>query len=255
MMPRYYFIAVIIFLTLFVENAFATEPILITISNNMDQVIFDGKWTHTTEWKRSGLNTLTYDDGTVVQLRTAHQGDFIYVFVDAVSDTYLDNGVDKTTVCLDTMNDKSETANADDYCFAVTLDEKDPSTLQGGSLESDHFNKIANHVDFIGISSVSDENDRYTNVPHPSYEFRIPTDLVGRSDIYGFYLGVYDGHSGKIYSWPQEIILDSSLQIPSPSNWSDIVSPDKSLPEFGLPMITILVAISFSVYLTKFRYR
>lgn len=244
----------IIFLTLFLRNA-AAEPIMITSSNNMNQVIFDGKWTHTTEWKRSSLDTISYEDGTTIQLRTAHQDNFIYVFVDVVSDTHLDKKIDKATVCLDTSNDKTVTSNADDYCFVVALDEKDPSVLQGGSSSgSDHFTKIANPVDLIGISSVSDENDRYSEIPHPNYEFRISTDLVGRSDIYGFYVGVYDGYSAKTYSWPQDIISDS-LQVPSPASWGELVSPDKSLPEFELPMLVILTAFSLTVYLTKFRYR
>ena len=245
---------VILFSTI---NTVRADPVVITISNNMDQVIFDGRWTHETEWKRSSLNTFTYDDGTTIQLRTAHQGNFIYVFVDAVSDTHLDKRMDRTIVCLDGNNDKIAITNADDYCFVATLDEREPVVLQGdSSLESnDHFKKIVNPNAFIGISSVSDENDRYSKIPHPSYEFRIPTDLVGRSDIYGFYLGVYDGYSNKIYSWPQDLISDSILDVPATNTWGELVSPDKSLPEFELPMLAILVAFSLSVYLTKFRYR
>ena len=33
-----------------------TEPILITISNDRDDVIFDGIWSNSVEWKRSSLN-------------------------------------------------------------------------------------------------------------------------------------------------------------------------------------------------------
>ena len=252
-MLKHHFLITIIFVALFSNNATA-EPIMITISDNMNKIIFDGKWTHETEWKRSSLDTLSYEDGTTIQLRTAHQDNFIYVFVDAVSDTHLDNGMDRTIVCFDTNNDKIAITNADDYCFVVTLDENEPSVLQGGFSLEDHFKKIANPVDFIGISSVSDENDRYNKIPHTSYEFRIPTDLVGRSDIYGFYVGVYDGHSNKTYSWPQNIIFDS-IQVPSPNTWGELVSPDKSLPEFEWPMLALLPAFSLAVYLTKFRYR
>ena len=237
-------------------NAFASEPIMITVSNDLDKVIFDGRWSHTTEWKHSSLNTINYDDGMEIQLRTAHQDNFIYIFVDAVTDTHLDKGIDKTFICLDGNNDKIETTNADDYCFVVTLDEKESFVLQGGSsLElNDHFTKIATPEGFIGISSVSDENDRYSKIPHASYEFRIPIELVGRKDIYGFYVGVYDAHSNKTYSWPQNIILDS-IQVPSPNTWGELVSPDKSLPEFEWPMLALLPAFSLAIYLTKFRYR
>jgi len=252
-MLKHHFLITIIFVVLFSNNATA-EPIMITISDNMNKIIFDGKWTHETEWKRSSLDTLSYEDGTTIQLRTAHQDNFIYVFVDAVSDTHLDKGVDRAIVCFDTNNDKIAITNADDYCFVVTFDEKESSVLQGGFSLEEHFKKIANPVDFIGISSVSDENDRYNKIPHTSYEFRIPTNLVGRSDIYGFYVGVYDGHSNKTYSWPQNIILDS-IQVPSPNTWGELVSPDKSLPEFEWPMLALLPAFSLAVYLTKFRYR
>lgn len=256
MVSKYHLLIATIFVILLVDNAYATEPIMITISDTMEKIIFDGKWTHQTEWKRSSLNTLSYDNGTMIQLRTAHQDNFIYVFVDVVSDIHLDKGIDRTVVCFDINNDKSLLPDSNDYCFVVTLDEREPFVLQGGSLESDdHFRKIANPDGFIGISSASDENDRYNKIPHTSYEFRIPTDLVGRSDIYGFYLGVYDGYSAKTYSWPQDVISDSPLQVSSPSNWGELVSPDKSLPEFELPMLVILTAFSLTVYLTKFRYR
>lgn len=251
-----YFIIIILVISFNIENVFAAEQIMITVSNDMNKIIFDGRWTHQTEWKHSSLDTLSYADGSTIQLRTAHQDNFIYIFVDAVSDTHLDKMIDKATVCLGVSNDKIEITNADDYCFVVTLDDKKPSILQGGSYsESDHFKKIANPVDFIGIGSVSDENDRYSEIPHASYEFRIPTELVGRSDIYGFYLGVYDGYSDKIYSWPQDIISDSQLKIPTPGSWGTLVSPDKSLPEFQWPMLAVFSAFLFMIYLTKFRYR
>lgn len=257
MTTKKYFLAMIFLILFNANNALATNPIMITISSDMDKIIFDGRWTHETEWKRSSLDTLSYDDGTIIQLRTAHQSNFIYVFVDAVTDTNLDKGMDKATVCLDGSNDKIETTNADDYCFVIILDEKESFVLQGGApLESDdHFKKIVNPTGFIGIGSVSDENDRYTKIPHASYEFRIPTDLVGRTDVYGFYLAVYDAYSNTIYSWPQNIISYSTLQVSSPSVWGELVSPDKSLPEFEIPMLAILAAFSLSVYLTKFRYR
>jgi len=252
-----YFLVIIFLLLYSVDNATAANPIMITISTDMDKIIFDGRWTHEIEWKRSSLDTLSYDAETIIQLRTAHQDNFIYIFVDAVTDTHLDKGMDKTIICFDGSNDKVATTNADDYCFVSTLGEKESSVLQGGSsLELNaHFKNIGSPDGFIGISSVSDENDRYSKIPHPSYEFRIPTDLVGRTDTYGFYLGVYDAHSNKTYSWPQDIISDFPQEVPSPKSWGELVSPDKSLPEFEWPLLAMLTAFSLTVYLTKFRYR
>jgi hypothetical protein len=242
----------ILFLFL-IKNAFAEEPIMITQSPDINNVIFDGKWTFEKEWKRSSLNTLRYDDGTVIQLRTAHQDNFIYVLVDAVSDTHLDKGSDSAIICIDKNNSKTTVTNIDDYCFMDILDGKNSFVLQGGSPLAlvSNFKKIANPDGFIGISTVSDKNDRYSSIPHSSYEFRIPTTLVGRSDNYNFYVGVYDAYLHKTYSWPQGIATDSILKIPSPDKWGDLISPDKSIPEFSWPSLSLLIAIISVLYITR----
>lgn len=233
--------------------ASATDPILITISEDMTFIVFDGRWSNLGEWKRTSLDTLSYNDGMQIQLRTAHQENFIYVFIDVVSDTYLDKGSDRAAVCLDGKNDKAVMANVDDYCFIVTLDTRNPVVLQGGSPLGFHsnFKKITVPDGFIGIGSVSDENDRYSKIPHPSYEFRIPTDLVGRSNNYGFYVWVYDGHFNKFYSWPYDSTTDSLFKVASPSSWGDLVSPDNSLPEFEWPIFLLLPSFLLVIYLTK----
>ena len=71
-------LAIITILIVFaIPVASASEPIMITVSPSMDKVIFDGKWTFYTEWKQSSLNTISYNDSTLIQLRSAHQGNFI----------------------------------------------------------------------------------------------------------------------------------------------------------------------------------
>ncbi len=237
------------------QHVLATSQILITKSFTMDKIIFDGKWSFYTEWKQSGLNTLGYDDGTILQLRTAHQGDFLYAFVDDVHTTHWNRGSDKAVVCIDGNDDRNLAADANDYCFVAVLEGKQSFVLQGGSPIgfTNNFEKIPSPDGFIGIGTISDENDRYTSVPHPSYEFRIPIELFGRSGVYGFYVGVYHSQSNRIYSWPQELNLDTSLQIPSPYKWGELISPDKSLPEFQLPFIPLVIAIIFSIYLASTR--
>jgi len=89
-------------------------------------------------------------------------------------------------------------------------------------------------------------------MPHASYEFRIPTDLIGRSDNYGYYVGVYDDFTKTTYSWPSEIVLDE-FKIPSPKLWGEIISPDKSLPEFEWAIIALLPALILVVFLTKLK--
>ena len=252
----------IIFLFLFTiifssEETFAssTEPILITISPDMEKVIFDGKWTFVTEWKPSSLTTIVID-GKQIILRTAHFENFIYVFVDSINDFTLDKGMDKATICFDGQNNKNQITDKNDYCFSSTLGHKQGMVFQGGSVNelTGNFQKISNPDDFISISTVSDDNDRYTKTPHPSYEFKIPIELLKRSDNYGFYLLVYDASLDKFYSWPENSTRDNSSDIPSPSEWGNIVSPDKSLPELSLPILTFTILI-FTIILVQSKAR
>lgn len=248
---------VIIIIMLFIcnnNNAYSdSQQVLITKSGGMDKIIFDGKWSYTEEWKESSVDTFSYNDGTEIQLRTAHQDNFIYIFVDDVSNNHFEKGSDKAMICFDINNKKPAIASSNDYCFIDILDGKNSFILQGGSplASMDNFEKIENSLGFVGIGAVSDKNDRYSVIPHPSYEFKIPIDLIGRSDHYGFYLGVYNTHSNKVYSWPQSITTDSSFIIPSPSMWGDLVSPDKTLPEFQWPILALVSSLVIITYITR----
>ena len=248
----------IIFLLIFsgFGIAYAFEPIPITVSGTADKIIFDGKWSFEFEWKASSLNTYSYDDTTVI-LRSSHQGDFIYILLDSITDRYLDTMNDYAIVCFDTKNDKSIKANSDDYCFMTSLDGKNSFVYQGGytSIRDNYFTKIPNPDEFIGISTVSDLNDRYTPMPHPSYEFKIPIKLVGRESVYGFYFLVYDGHTKKSYTYPQNLESENFIKVPSPSMWGEIYSPDRSLPEFSLPTISLALSIVPIMILTRTKYR
>ncbi len=237
----------------FSSSAYAFEPIPITVSGTMDKIIFDGKWTHEFEWKESSLDTYYYNDTQVI-LRSAHQGDFVYIFLDPITDNHLDKMNDYAIICFDTKNNKSTKADLDDYCFTISLEEAS-ITYQGGHTptETNFFNKIPNPEGFIGISAVSDINDRYTPVPHPSYEFRIPTSLIGRENVYGFYFLVYDAHSNKTYTYPQNLNLVTKFS--SPNQWGEIYSPDKSLPEFEIPLVSLVLSIVLVVFISKIKYR
>ena len=144
-------------------------------------------------------------------------------------------------------------AQEDDYCFVIELEKNIGFVLQGESNTSlNNFKSIPNHKEFIASSSISDQNDRYSKIPHPSYEFKIPIELFGRSDNYGFYFSVYDGYSDKFYSWP-DINPTKPLKIPSPSHWGNIISPDKSLPEFDLPLLLLLPALLLVISITRWK--
>lgn len=253
-------ISLIIFgLILLINPAYAMtyEPIPITYSHDLEDIIFDGKWSTWNEWKRSTLTSIEYEKGGEIQLRTAHLGDFIYVFVDATKDTSLDYNEDKVILCFDSHNDKSSISDSNDYCFIASLEGKSSFAFQGGSFlaVNGNFKKIPNPDGYIGISSVSGSEDRYSKIPHGDYEFRIPIELLGRNDVYGFYFSYFDFNSGKSYSWPHGAISERPFQIPSPSKWGEIYSPDKSLPELKWPILTFLPAIVLIIYLSRFQFK
>jgi hypothetical protein len=186
-------------------------------------------------------------------LRTAHQGNFIYVFIDDISDTIYAKGSDKAMICFDTRNDKSKNPDSDDYCFISTLGSHYPLTLRGNSLLAltGYFEKISNPTNLSGVGGISDENDRYTTTPHAGYEFKVPTDFVGRLNTYGFYVLVYHANNDKYYSWPENSTGIGFLHLASPSEWGNLVSPDSSLPEFSTPILALILSLIFITYLTR----
>jgi len=247
---------VILIFSLSIENTFAiSEPILITKSSSMEHIIFDGKWTNYSEWKQSSHNPYIFDNGKMtIHLRTAHFENYIYVFVDPINDLTLDEKMDEATICFDGKNNKSKIHDTNDFCFSVSLGNNEGSVFQGNSIEESitSMQIISNPDDFIAISSMSDENDRYTKTPHPSYEFKIPIELLERSDNYGFYFSVYDANLDKFYSWPKNSTRENFSDFPPPSQWGDIISPDKSLPELNLPLIILMISI-FTIIMVQFK--
>ena len=229
--------------------------ILISKSDTVEKAIIDGKWTDSLEWKQSSWDIIKFERTDSVHIRTAHQGDFIYILLDVVGDQTLDHISDNALVCIDSKNDKTSIAGDDDYCFQASLNSKQGFVYQGGSplALNGHFKKILNTDEFIGVGAKSDENDKYSKIPHASYEFKIPLELFGRSDVYGFYVQVYDASASQYYSWPGGLTPSNPFDIPSPSKWGILVSPDKSIPEFELPFLALIPAIFLAIYLTRIR--
>ena len=245
--------SVILFLPLVGIAQASSEAVLITHSPTMERAIFDGKWTNYVEWKNTSWNEMRFE-GEIIQLRSAHFENFIYVFIDAVSDNSIDMGKDKATICFDTRNNKAENFDDDDYCFSVSLGENEGTTLQGDfeAKNEDNLQKIDNPDGLIAISTISDENDPYSNIPHTGYEFKIPTDLVGRSNSYGFYVHVFDYSTNRTFTWPTSLDNENNSLHP-PSEWGELISPDNSLPEFELPLAIILPAIIAIVFISRLR--
>ena len=232
----------IIFLPAFGETQ---DSILITKFSGGDEIIFDGKWSSSLEWKPTSLNEIKTENDHVV-IRTAHQENFVYVMLDVISDTTPSKN-DKAIVCFDTLNDKSSEFQIDDYCFEAMMNSRNGKIYNG---QEDTLKQITQKKsEFIGVGGISDENDRYSKVPHSVYEFKIPTDIIGRNNNYGFALQVND--DGTLVSWPANI--DAEISSTSPLEWGNLVSPDKSLPEFDLTIVTLIIMISLGLLLSKLK--
>lgn len=247
-------LVIVVWLCFGIPFAHAYEAIPITYSGTRDQVQFDGKWTFEYEWKESSLNQYSYENGNeLVILRSAHQGNFVYILLDVVSDESLDIGLDKAIVCFDTKNDKTITAGYDDFCFMAILGQNTGTTYQGVQIlnSQNAYKEIPNYDGFIGIGTSSDENDRYSGIHHATYEFKIPTDLIGRSSVYGFNFAVFDENTKKFYTYPDDIITNNGFS--SPADWGEIYSPDKSLPEFYLVPLVMVLAIVPVVLVTRIK--
>ncbi len=221
------------------------QSIPITQSDYMDKVVFDGKWSFFEEWKPTSLDNMG-ETNKQIFIRSAHQDNYIYILLDSVVDTTIDKSKDHAMVCFDTKNDQSVKPDSNDYCFKVQLGSDKALTYQGSD-ESGEFKIIKNHADLIAIGEGSDENDRYSKVPHASYEFRIPVELLERTDSYGFYIEVFDNSKTKTYTWPSEIESENS-DTPSPAKWGIIYSPDKSLPEYDVPILVLVIGLLSSVF-------
>jgi len=247
-------IIIVLFLIFYVPNTVFADSLLITKTIQLeDEIEFDGIWTHHTEWKPTSLKQIDTKNGPIY-FRFAHQDNFVYFLIDVVADKNPEKNADKAIICFDTENDKTLLPNQDDYCFISVLGRNVGHTIQGGSFIStqNYFKKITNHENFIGIGNISDENDRYSKTPHSSYEFRIPTDVINRSNVYGFYVGVFDQSENTLYSWPPSA-TSHYTKIPSPSTWGTLVSPDSSLPEFHLPFIPIIVGLIGILVITQYK--
>jgi len=243
-------IACCFFVGVFAMPIAQAQSIPITKSVDMYKVVFDGKWTFYEEWKPTSLDYM--GESGDIYIRSAHQENFIYILLDVVLDTTIDKNQDFAMICFDTKNDQSAKPDANDYCFKAPLGSDKSFTFQG-SEESDELEIIENHVDLIAVGATSDENDRYSKVPHASYEFRIPVELLERTDSYGFYIEVYDNSKTKTYTWPSAIKSENS-DTPSPATWGIIYSPDKSLPEYDVPILVLVIGI-FSIILLSIKSR
>lgn len=157
-------------------------------------------------------------------------------------------------VCVDGKNNKSSLPDDDDYCFMGVLGNRNGFTYNGYSPSqlNGNFRKIPNDPQTIIVGAKSDESDRYTQFAHSSYEFKIPIKLIGRENTYGFYFSTFDGNQDRAFQLPQPTNSDKPYHIPSPSMWGEIISPDKSLPEFNAPILLSIAALTSTIIAGRF---
>ena len=212
-------------------EAYADEPIKITIANKLHETQFDGKWTFQSEWKGTTEVKMYVDDGSLV-LRIAHMDGFFYILIDYLTDTTYHHIADMAIVCFDGF-DTSTMADESDWCYTVSRESGNGHTLRGGSplYQTSHFNLVKNHPDFVAYGGTSDESDRYVLTPHAAYEFRIPIEQIGFQDEYGFFIQVFDGNDVKTY--PKEFSGKFPQKIPSPAKWGKLISPDHSISDLS----------------------
>ncbi len=230
------------------------EEIAITITSGQLPVI-DGTGSYATEWKQSAEHVTSYPDGARLALRSVHDRDNIYLLLDMITDTVINKNRDFGIVCFDTKNDGGDRSKDDDYCFLATQRSNASITYRGGGdfALNNYLNKIPNPNGAKAIAGVSNQFDRYTDIPHAMYEFKIPTEIITRSNVYGIYYAVYDADTGKVYSWPESTIATYPY-VPAPDQWGRLVSPDNSLPEFQNVSIAALTGILlFTVLITRTR--
>ena len=249
-----YFIIIFLFsIVIFFNNQADAQEIRIAFNENAENIIFDGKWTFVNEWKPTSETKIEFDDSQKMAIKTVHDHNHIYVLIDFFTDSSYDRLGDRGIVCIDSNLEKNVIPDNENYCFLVSLGSDRPITLQGGSFLANqgYYSQIDNHPQLTAIGGFLENEDRYSRIPHSTYEFKIPIDIIGRSDIYGFYAGAFNAKNGNLYGWPESISNENYPFIPSPEMWGELISPDKSIPEFNFAQIALILAILPLFLLTK----
>ncbi|MGQ0376276.1 MAG: hypothetical protein ACT4OW_02070 [Nitrososphaerota archaeon] len=239
----------------FLLNYAFAQLMPVTLSTGTDDMVFDGRWSFRQEWKPTSLHNEFYSDKHEMVIKVGHDYENIYVLLDFITKAY--NYKDRAFVCLDSNPDRDTKPSSTTFCFTTTPDSQYPKTLQGGSpiAITGYFTQIPNHPNLAAVGGISDQDDRFSSIPHESYEFKIPIDVIGISNRYGFYVSVVDGQSGKSYNWPQLTTPDRHPYIPPPNMWGEVFSPDQSIPEFSLPHYILISTLLLSIIIGKIRLK
>ena len=207
--------------------AYAQEPIKITISDMMHEIIFDGAWSFMQEWKPTSWDQAQIGDDKIM-IRSAHQDGFLYILLDVLYDTTDNKIADRAIICLDSNKD-SQKSDENDWCYSVSRGSKNAHTMNGGSgiYRTSGFHLTKNDPSLIAVGGTSGPEDKYLKNPHAAYEFRIPIEQIGYSDKYGIFIKIFDNHQQMTY--PLGLSEAKNPVIPPPSEWGEMISPDRSM--------------------------
>ncbi|MEM2760586.1 MAG: hypothetical protein QXU32_02720 [Nitrososphaerales archaeon] len=228
----------------------------------------DGAWTTEFEWVAAKGWYIHYDNSGEMILKTTHDTEYIYVLLELISDE-VRNDKDMALICFDTKADGGDAPQEDDYCFIVYMS---GTTLveRGNSVDYDEI-PITDGIIMKG--GMSADKSPYYVEPHTSFEFRIPVDIIGPSERYGFYALVLNADTGSIsdedqeephvvptcgiqYDWPGEygeqgLISDPNCLRAPPSKWGTLVSPTGTIPEFPMPVIVLTSILATTILIAR----
>jgi len=212
------------------ELSFAKNDEILVIPKGIKPAEIDGMWSTKTEWIDASETKIVENQSTAY-LRAKYDELFVYILVDFVSDQGLDKSGDLTVTCFDTRSNGGNFPLSDDYCFyRVTRTGEDMNgIIQGNGTEwvilqeAESWDPYDNKFDAaVAYSQMNDPYDSNNN--HVIYEFRIPIDTYGLSEMMKFYVYVNDAYSNEFVEWPtnaggKQLKLIVKNVLPPPNKW------------------------------------
>jgi hypothetical protein len=204
----------------FLLASYSFENVFILVSGqDQPNISIDGRQTDISEWSGANRQTVESQDGAPFMLLAVHDSDYLYLRLELGDQS--EHSTDQAYICFDTDHDGGS-FDEGDYCFYIGMTEKQLKAIQGIGEDSAERWREANPEGAAASSGISEST--YISTPHAFYEFRIPLELVGDSDEFGFYALVIDGNTDKRYDIPST--GRSSMIVPDPYRWGLMVFLD-----------------------------
>jgi hypothetical protein len=225
--------AVLLLIPLKAGVSFGINDEMLVVPKSEKPAEINGNWSTKTEWTDASEIKVQNEELTAY-IRAKHDGVFVYLLVDFLSDYGLDVSGDFAIICFDTNNNRGNVPQSDDYCFyriTRTGDATD-GILQGNGSgwtvlqESDIWDPYDEKFDAaVSYSHLNDPYDSINN--HVIYEFRIPIDLYSLNETMSFYVYTNDAYTGKFFEWPtnaggKQYRLVVKDVLPAPDKWADL---------------------------------